>query len=166
MGYEKTQDEEKLIQSTELITCTVAQSRMTEHTFHPSCALGMAAPSWGNLHRFHSCILKLPSLLPTVLLFRATVVESWSYEELSRKQIPPHLTYPRHFVWNSVCSIWQGETLRVKGLPSPNTAAEWQLIGTTWRLISFIFRCSAVMLSKYMDLRHYRISSSEKAMLW
>lgn len=37
----------------------------------------------------------------------------------------------------SVCSVWQGEMLRVKGFPSPNRATEWQLIGTTWRLISY-----------------------------
>lgn len=94
MAYEKTQDEEKLTQSTELTKSPVAQSRMTEHTFHPSWALGMGAPlQYNNLwplpgHRFHPCIQKLPSLQPTLPLFRATVVESWSYKELRRKQIP------------------------------------------------------------------------------
>lgn len=59
MAYEKTQDEENLIQSTELKTCTMAQSRVTEqHFIHPVL--------WEWLHhyqaichRFHSCILKL-----------------------------------------------------------------------------------------------------------
>lgn len=138
MAYEKTQEEEKLIQSTQLITSTVAQSRMPEHTFHPFCALGTGALLSGNLPQIallHSEATFSPAHWTSLQGYCCGKSKVWGTQQKANN-ITSHLSQPLCMeFW--VCSIWQGEMLRVKGLPSPNIATEGQLIGTTWMLISY-----------------------------
>lgn len=138
MAYEKTQGEEKLIQSTQLITCTMAQSRMTKHTFHPSCALGRGAPLSGNLPQIpllHSEATFSPAHCTSLYGYCCGKLKLQGTQEKANTATS-HLSQAlRMEFW--ACSIWHQEMLRVKGLPSPKRATEWQLTGTTWRLISY-----------------------------